>query len=168
MIDKRKCFLFSGLICLLLMYSITVAQSGGSFTITKSVIAGGGGNSTGGTFVVDGTVGQSAAGTTSSGGTFQVTGGFWGGTAAPVSSVSVSGRVTTPAGLGLRNATVNLIDGAGVRRIATTSSFGIYIFDNVATGQTYTMTVGSKRYRFAPQFVSVAGTLTNIDFTGLE
>lgn len=153
---------------LLVACSVAGAQSGGNFTITKSVIAGGGGNSTGGTFVVDGTIGQAVAGTTSTGSTFEVSGGFWGGAAAPVTNVTISGRVTTPTGLGLRNAIVSLIDPQGIRRIATTSSFGIYTFEMVATGQTYTMTVGSKRYRFAPQFVSVQGTLTNIDFTGLE
>lgn len=148
--------------------SIAAGQSGGTFNITKSVIAGGGGTSSGGIFVVDGTVGQPAAGTTSTGGNFSVTGGFWGGTAAPVTSVSVSGRVTTPAGLNLRNVVVSLIDQTGLRRTATTSSFGLYSFDNVSTGQTYTMTVTSKRYRFTPQFVSVTGTLTGVDFVGLE
>jgi hypothetical protein len=164
---KRKIY-FLATLGILLMSTIGGAQSGGSFTITKSVIAGGGGNSTGGTFVVDGTAGQSAAGTTSTGGTFQVTGGFWGGSAAPSSSVSVSGRVTTPAGLGLRNAIVSLIDAQGIRRLATTSAFGVYTFDQVGTGQTYTVTVTSKRFRFSAQFVSVQGTLTNVDFTGLE
>lgn len=153
---------------LLLVPSFAWAQSGGSFTITKSVIAGGGGNSTGSTFVLDGTAGQSTAGTTSAGGTFQLSGGFWGGAAAPATSVSISGRVTTPGGQGLRNAVVSLIDAQGIRRTALTSSFGIYSFDMVTTGQTYTMTVGSKRYRFAPQFVPVQGSLTNVDFMGLE
>ncbi|MGQ0541596.1 MAG: hypothetical protein ACT4O9_07080, partial [Blastocatellia bacterium] len=41
------------------------AQTGGTFTITKSVIAGGGGRTAGGAFTVDGTIGQSVAGTTS-------------------------------------------------------------------------------------------------------
>ena len=52
--------------------SLTIAQSGGSFTITKSVIAGGGGSASGGSFTVDGTIGQAAAGTISNGGTFSV------------------------------------------------------------------------------------------------
>lgn len=153
---------------LMILCSAAIAQSGGNFEIRKSVIAGGGGNSTGGAFVVDGTVGQSAAGTTSSGGGFQVTGGFWGGSAPAASIVTISGRVTTPTGLGLRNAIVYLIDPQGVRRIATTSSFGIYSFDMVTTGQNYTLTVASKRYRFAPQFLLVQGSLSNVDFTGLE
>ena len=37
------------------------SQSGGTFTITKSVIAGGGGRTSGGTFTLDGTIGQPVA-----------------------------------------------------------------------------------------------------------
>lgn len=153
---------------ILFICSVAFAQSGGSFNITKSVIAGGGGSSSGGTFVLDGTIGQSAAGTTSNGGTFSLTGGFWGGTAAPATDVTVSGFVFAPSGMALRFIVVSLIDQNGVRRTATTSSFGNYTFNNVQTGQTYTMTATSKRFRFAPQFVSVSGSLTNINFNGLE
>lgn len=60
------------------MFGPALPQSGGSFEIRKSVIAGGGGRSAGGAFVADGTVGQSVAGTTSTGGTFSIGGGFWG------------------------------------------------------------------------------------------
>lgn len=81
---------------------------------------------------------------------------------------TVTGKVTTPAGLGLRNAIVSIIDSAGVRRTATTSSFGLYSFDNVATGGVYTITVGSKRYRFSPRSLQIDGNLTGIDFVGLE
>ncbi len=56
-------------------------QSGGTFNIAPSVVAGGGGGpSTGGTNAVTGTVGQSALGT-SSGGSFSLQGGFWQGAA---------------------------------------------------------------------------------------
>jgi glucose/arabinose dehydrogenase len=82
--------------------------------------------------------------------------------------VSISGRVSTPSGQGLRNATVNLTDALGVRRTATTSSFGIYQFDNVATGQTYTMSVSSKRFRFAPRIENISNQVSNLDFVGLE
>ena len=87
---------------------------------------------------------------------------------APGSAVSISGRVTTPTGLGLRNAIVSLIDPLGIRRTSTTSSFGIYSFDNVATGQTYTISVSSKRYRFAARIETINGALSNLDFVGLE
>ncbi len=81
---------------------------------------------------------------------------------------SVSGRVTTPGGQNLRNAIVSLIDANNVRRNATTSSFGLYSFDNVAIGGSYTISVASKRYRFTPQIRTVSGNLANVDFVGQE
>jgi hypothetical protein len=53
------------------------AQSGDAFAITSSVIAGGGGTSTGGAFSVTGTLGQPAAGGLLSGGPFALSSGFW-------------------------------------------------------------------------------------------
>ena len=87
-------------------------------------------------------------------------------TAAP--SVTIGGRVTTPTGLPLRNATVTLTDPTGFRRTTQTSSFGVYSLGNVATGQSYFVGVASKRYRFATQTVSVTAALPNLDFVGLE
>jgi len=88
--------------------------------------------------------------------------------APPTSNVTVSGRVLTPSGLGLRNAIVAITDAQGVRRTATTSSFGVYTCDSVRSGESYFIGVSSKLYRFATQTVSVSGNLTNIDFVGLE
>jgi hypothetical protein len=85
-----------------------------------------------------------------------------------VQFVTVGGRVTTPSGQNLRNTTVSLIDSNLVRRVATTSTFGIYSFADVATGQTYTFAVTSKRYRFASQQVLVNAAINNLDFVGLE
>lgn len=84
------------------------------------------------------------------------------------SGTTISGRVTTPSGLGLRNAIVALTDSQGVRRTATTSTFGFFSFENVLTGQTYVIGVSSKRYRFAARSLLVNGILTNVDFIGLE
>ena len=86
--------------------------------------------------------------------------------AAPVGSIS--GRVTTPTGLGLRNAVVTLTDSQGGVRKATTSSFGNYTFTDVPLGQTYFVSVSSKRYRFAARSLTVDSSLTNVDFVGLE
>ena len=52
------------------------AQSGGSFNLPQTVIAGGGGSSTGGTNEITGTIGQHLTGQ-SSGGGFAIEGGFW-------------------------------------------------------------------------------------------
>jgi CSLREA domain-containing protein len=79
-------------------------------------------------------------------------------------SVSVSGRVLSPAGRGLTNATVILTDTAGNTRSASTSTFGYYRFDEVAAGQTYVLTVVSKRYQFTPQVVTVTEDLNELNF----
>ena len=84
------------------------------------------------------------------------------------SNVIVSGRVTTPDGRGLRNASVALTDSAGIRRLTTTSSFGFYTFENVRNGETYVVGVSSKRYRFASRNLEVSDNITNVDFIGLE
>lgn len=81
---------------------------------------------------------------------------------------SISGRVLTPDGLGLRNAVVSLTDSLGVRRNATTTSFGNFTFYDIRTGETYTVTVNSKRYRFTTRTLQVESDLTNLDFVGLE
>lgn len=116
------------------------AQSGGTFTITKSVTAGGGGQSAGGTFVVDGTIGQPLAGTTSGGGTFTVESGFW--TSAPA---TLSGTVTYGNALSgpppprfISNVTLT---GSGSPSVFTTSSFpgGTYFLSGFGAGS-YTVT----------------------------
>lgn len=86
----------------------------------------------------------------------------------PSAAATVTGRVTTPTGLGLRNAVVTLTDPQGGTRKATTSSFGNYSFTGVATGQTYFLSVSSKRFRFASRSLEVNGNLTSVDFVGLE
>ena len=85
-----------------------------------------------------------------------------------INLISVSGRALTPDGRGLRNATVSITDSNGNKRIATTSSFGYYQFDDVLIGGAYTIAVSSRLYRFATRVVQVTDTLTNVDFIGLE
>ena len=82
--------------------------------------------------------------------------------------VTVSGRVTTTNGQGLRNASVTITDAEGNRRTATTGSFGIYTFADIEAGQTYVLSVQARRYRFASRVVNVADTLTDVNFVGLE
>ncbi len=151
-----------------LMYISAPAQTGGDFVVKQSVIAGGGGSGSGGGFSVRSTIGQPVAGDSASGGGFSASSGFWTSGAAVSTGVSISGRVLTPTGLGLRNAVVFIVDSQCVQRTATTSSFGIYTFENVSTGTSYTMGVRSKRYRFGSRTVNVISVMTDIDFTGLE
>jgi hypothetical protein len=81
---------------------------------------------------------------------------------------SIAGRVLTPSGQGLRNATVTLIDPNGNRWTATTGSFGNYQFENLELGRDYMVTVNSRRFRFATRTINLASNLTGVDMIGLE
>ena len=84
---------------------------------------------------------------------------------APVAAnVSVSGRVLTNNGTGLRNAVVTLTDTDGTSRQTRTSSFGYYSFAEVEAGGTYIISVSSKRYQFTPQVVQVVDNVGDLDF----
>jgi hypothetical protein len=82
--------------------------------------------------------------------------------------VEISGRVLSPDGRGIRNAAVTITDSHGVKRTATTSSFGYYQFENVEAGATYVVGVSSKRYRFTSRVLQVVDSLTDFDFVGQE
>ena len=84
------------------------------------------------------------------------------------SGFNVAGRILTPDGRGLRNARVTLVDQSGMARTVTTSSFGYYSFDGVASGGIYTIGVLSKQYRFASRSVQVTDNLSGVDFVGQE
>jgi hypothetical protein len=80
----------------------------------------------------------------------------------------ISGRVLVSNDQGLRNASVTLTDAKGTIRTVTTSTFGYYSFDNVATGDSYTIAVESKRYVFQPRTIQVAGNLSDVDLTASQ
>jgi hypothetical protein len=82
--------------------------------------------------------------------------------------VTVSGKVLTSDGRGLRNATVLMTDSQNNVRPATTSSFGFFSFDNVLTGDTYTFRVQSRSFRYSPQSMLITAATTLPDFVGLE
>jgi hypothetical protein len=84
-------------------------------------------------------------------------------------NVSVSGRVLSAQGHGIRNARVTLTDANGATRTAITSSFGYYRFDEVEVGQTYIVGVRSKRYQFSnqTQVVFVGDEITDLTFNAL-
>ena len=80
---------------------------------------------------------------------------------------SLSGRVMTPDGGGLRNATVTLRGADGSVRTVPTSSLGHYSFEGIGGGS-YTLTVVSRRYRFDGRNVNLSASLATLDFLGLE
>jgi hypothetical protein len=135
-------------------------QTGGNFTITGSVIASGGGqNTAGGVFSLDGTTGQSAAGS-ASGAPF----------APSAAAASISGRVLTSGGRGIRSVTISLTGTtSGEIRSARSTNFGYYRFENVPVGETYVLTVRAKRFVFLPEtrVVTLLDELTDVDFTAV-
>ena len=166
--------LFFILIVVALQTLMPAAQTGGSYDLTHSVIASGGGsNSTGGTYRIDGTAGQPIAGVQSTNGAFNVRGGFW-----PVhqlaptaAGVSVGGRVMSAEGLGISRVILTLTSlSTGEIRTVLSSSFGYYRFADVRAGQMYSVVVQSKRYSFDPdtRVISVVDELTDIDFVASQ
>ena len=66
------------LLIIALAFNAAAQSSGGTFAITKSVIAAGGSqSSSGGSFALAGTIGQAAAGDSLTGGGFSLNSGFW-------------------------------------------------------------------------------------------
>jgi hypothetical protein len=81
--------------------------------------------------------------------------------------VSVSGRVTTANGNGIRNAQVMLQDlSTGATWRVSTGSFGYYSFDGLEVGDFYMITVGSRRYTFTQntRTFSLVDNLDGVDF----
>lgn len=87
---------------------------------------------------------------------------------ATAAGVEISGRVFDANGRGLRNAVVAITDENGVTRTVTTSSFGYYRFENVDVGETYLVTVRSKRFRFETRAITVSDSISGVDFVGQE
>jgi hypothetical protein len=153
---------------LMLPVSVYHAQSGGSFEITSSVIASGGDRASGGDFVVDATIGQPIGPEYSRAPGFAVTPGFWTFTplAPTAAGVTISGRIITADGAGLRNARLTLTGPNGPPRSAQSSGFGYYYFDDVPVGSLYVLTISSKRYTFAQPTLTilVLDSVSDADF----
>lgn len=83
-------------------------------------------------------------------------------------SVSVSGRVLTQDGVGLRNAIVTATDTQGVVKRTVSSSLGYYSIDELQAGQTYVINVASKRFQFTPRVVTINEELSDFDLIALS
>ena len=158
--------LFGSLILLYMLCGSSLAQSGGSYAITQSVISNGGGTSDGGPYSVSGTTAQSVAGTDSSAFPYSVHGGFWQGFLAPTAAnASVSGIVRTADGMPIGNVQLQLSDGVGTTRTARTNPFGYFRFENVEAGNTYILSAAHKQFEFATRVVSVVDDVVDLIVT---
>lgn len=164
-------FLFLLFVALTRAQTSEIVAAGGSFVVEKTALAGGGAEKQMSTLNENGTVGQAVSGQTSTGGAYSVYSGFWtpDSFVPTASTVSVGGRITTPAGAGVRNVRVTLTDPAGEVRSVTSTKLGHYIFADVPTGRSYLITVSAKRYTFPEptRTVHVADEVTDADFIAI-
>lgn len=84
-------------------------------------------------------------------------------------TASLAGRIVTADGRGISRVRVTLTDMSGNGQTALTSSFGYYSFGDLATGQTYVLSVSAKGYRFeeASRFITLNDNIADADFVGL-
>ncbi len=84
---------------------------------------------------------------------------------ATAAGVGVSGRVLTSAdGRGLVGARVTLTDQNGSTRSVMTGRGGRYTFDDLEPGQTYIVSVSSRRFNFQPQVIQVTDNIAELNF----
>ena len=79
--------------------------------------------------------------------------------------VSISGHVITPDFSGVRNALVQVQFANGDSVTTRTNALGYFRFDQIAAGQTVTVSVAAKNYNFSPQTVTVNNNITQMLFT---
>jgi len=81
--------------------------------------------------------------------------------------VSIAGRVTTENGAGIKNAAI-VVTGNSLAQpiIVKTASLGYYSIENLQAGETYVVTVNSKRFTFQvpSRVISLTDSVNDIDF----
>jgi hypothetical protein len=75
----------------------------------------------------------------------------------------MNGRLLNSVGQSIPNTLVMLTDTLGQSRTVLSDGFGNYRFGDLQVGQTYKISVGSRRYAFTPLTVSVTSQQVNID-----
>jgi len=145
------------------------SQSTGTYEITQSVIASGGGTSSGGPFSVTGTIGQPMAGRSSSQSPYQVTGGFWQFQLAPTAApVTIAGRVLTTSGRPIARAAVELTDASGITRRAFANTFGHFRFTGLLAGEGYVLSANHRLHRFDPILISAMHDTLDVSLVAIR
>lgn len=142
-------------------------QSGGPYLIEKSVIGSGGGAASGGPFQLGGAIAQPIAGGPSFASPFLIYSGFFAADLQPTAApISISGRVRTAEHRGIGGVAVSLFDLNGNSAFTRTSTLGFYEFHGLPAGETYILTVISRRHIFAnvSAVITAEDNVTNLDF----
>ena len=146
-------------------------SSGGTFQVTSSVVAGGGGQSSDGAnngLSHQSTIGEHAAGTLLRNFPFSQTAGFQAanfGSVPTAEPATISGQVTTIDGAPLAGVTIILTGSKSLRSIIDSS--GLYSFGDVEVGGLYVATPSRANYSFNPanRAFSLFGNKTDAIFT---
>jgi hypothetical protein len=160
------------LVAIIFASSVCLAQSGNTLEVKQTIVGGGGGSSSGGNFEVTLNVGQNIAGKAVEGRPFAITSGFFGftplGTTAAL--VSLSGQVISDSGAGVRNVRVTLSSPIHGSQTFLTTTFGRFHFDGVPIGETYLISVSSRRFWFdePSRVVSVLDEVSGLVFIAHE
>lgn len=143
--------------------------SGGIYRLEQSDFTHGGGISSSAFYSVHGNNGHHTACSNTNGNAYGLRCGFWTPLSGPTAATaSISGRVLRVDGAGIRNVFLTLSGGRLTSpRISRSSALGYFSFDEVEVGQTYVISVSSKRFGFAvpSQTVSLIESITDLTFT---
>lgn len=80
-------------------------------------------------------------------------------------AVTISGRVLSPIGRGVKGARVNITEADGTTRTVLTNPSGYFRFSEVLAGQSAIVSVFSKRYSYTPQVITITNDLDDLNFT---
>lgn len=145
-----------------------MAQNGGQFAVTEGVIANGGGSSTTGQYSSSGTTGQPVAGGSLSSAQYTVQSGFWKPAFAPSAALaSISGRVSSSNGAGIKSVNLSIRDASSGFVLTTISGpFGYYRFDGLVVGRSYVITLTAKRFTFpsSPMLIMLDDEISGLDW----
>lgn len=78
--------------------------------------------------------------------------------------VTVSGRVLTSDGRGVTNARVSITDSTGNVVTFVTGRRGLYRFDEIEVGQSYVVSVASRRFNYEPRLIELSDNVTDLNF----
>ncbi|MBK7393698.1 MAG: hypothetical protein IPI64_10430 [Chloracidobacterium sp.] len=89
-------------------------------------------------------------------------------TAPTAAELSIAGRVVTAEGRGIRGAFVTVTGTGGDVRNVATGNLGRYVVDGLNAGETYIVTVRSRRFTFAQptRVITLNDNVTDADFIG--
>jgi CSLREA domain-containing protein len=83
---------------------------------------------------------------------------------ATAATVTISGRILTADGRGVRNARITLTDSQGISRSVLTYSYGYYVVSDIRPGESVVINITSRRYRFTPQLLTISDSISGLDF----